>query len=440
LAWPVCILFHMAAGYTVCNAQSITNSPYSRYGLGDIQNTSFAHNVPMGGISCALQNDTTAPFYINAANPASHASVRLTAFDFGAKNNTMKLQTSDKEFTTNRTALAYMALAFPVAKWWGASFGLLPYSNVGYKIYDKKEQDSIGTVNYSYEGEGGINQVYLGNGFKVGNFSAGVNISYLFGDLIYFSRDSFPRASNFLNTKFSQTTRLSDMYYSVGAQYHQPLSNNWSFTLGATGSLAADINTKKSTFAATYSDAFGVEVIKDTVLYQLDSKSAITLPTMMGGGIVVKKGDRWLFGFDYSLQRWSEYTPSGQAGFLKDSRKMALGVQFVPSKNAGSKELYLKKMFYRMGFRYADSYLNLKNTPMTDYAFTFGVGLPLRKIKIMGIAEGDVDQKYYQSVINLGFEIGQRGTTVNQLIRERYINAYVSFTLNDKWFIKRKYD
>jgi len=418
--------------FAICNSQSITNSPYSRYGLGELQYSGFANNIPMGGIYNALQNDTAAPFFINVSNPASHASTRLTVFDFGLKSNMMKLETADKEFTSSKTALSYMALAFPVTKWWGASFGLLPYSNVGYKIYDKKEQDSIGIVNYSYEGEGGINQVYLGNGFRKKNFSAGVNVSYLFGDMAYFSRDSFPKVSNYFNTKLSQTTRVSDLYYSFGAQYRKQLKKNWSLTLGATGALENSIKVKKTTFAATYTNTFGVEVMKDTIINEEDVKDTLTIPMMLGGGFVFKKGDKWLLGFDYSMQNWEAFKSFGQSGLLTNSQRMAVGAQFIPNKNAGTKEPYFKKVFYRMGFRYTDTYLNLNNTQLKDYAITFGAGLPLRKIKI-----GDT---YSQSVINIGFELGQKGTTENNLIREKYFNVFLSFTLNDRWFIKRKYD
>ena len=416
----------------VCQAQTITNSPYSRYALGDLQYSGFANNIAMGGIYNALQNDTTAPFSINISNPASLASTQLTVFDFGVKSNTVKLETTDKKFTSNQTALSYMALAFPVAKWWGMSFGLLPYSSVGYKIYDQKEDTTIGTINYAYEGQGGINQMYWGNGFRIKNFYVGANVSYLFGDLVFFSRDSFPKGSNYLNTKVSQTTRVSDMYYSYGMQYRQQMKKDWSLTLGATGSMKSDISTKKTTFAATYKNDFGVEVLKDTVENDADVKGKITLPLMFGGGVVLKKGDKWLFGFDYSVQNWSEFDSFGQQDLLKNSSKMAVGVQYIPNKNAGTKEPYGKKIFYRAGLRYSDSYLELKNTAMKDYAITFGAGFPLRKIKF-----GEI---YSQSIINVGFEIGQRGTIENQLIRERYFNAFISFTLNDRWFIKRKYD
>ena len=430
--------------FTICHlpsaiCQPITNSPYSRFGLGELQYAGFVHNVAMGGIYAALQNDTTAPFNINTSNPASLASTQLTVFDLGMKSNTTRLETTDKKFTSNRSALSYMALAFPVAKWWGASFGLLPYSNVGYKIYDKQEDSLIGTVNYSYEGEGGINQAYLGNGFKIKNLYLGVNASYLFGDLDYFSRDSFPKATNSINTKVSQSTRVSDLYYSFGMQYRKSLKKNWSLTLGGTFSSQTNISVQKTIFAANYVNNFGVEVIKDTVIDTL-LKDAVRIPMMFGGGLVLKKGDKWLFGFDYSMQKWSDFNSFGQQGLLKDSRRMAMGIQFTPSKSAGTKEPYLKKISYRAGFRYTDTYLELKNTGLTDVAFTFGAGFPLRKLRILTDSEKDLEQKYSQSAINVGFEIGQRGTTDNQLIRERYINAFISFTLNDKWFIKRKYD
>jgi hypothetical protein len=464
--------------FLISFAQPSINSPYSRYGLGDLQNSSFTHNIALGGIYNALQNDTTAPFYINQSNPASHASTRLTVFDFGIKNNTMKLETADNKFTSNRTALAYMALAFPVAKWWGTSIGLLPYSNVGYKIYDKKEQDTIGTVNYAYEGQGGINQAYWGNGIRPfvslpGKFSGsnrykrlkalpdsiggkkvrrterrrtafsnlylGVNFSYLFGDMTYFSRDSFPTSANYQNIKLSKNTRVSDIYSSFGIQYRQSLRKGWSVTLGATGSLNTNIDVRNSIFAANYKNAFGVEVLKDTIIDTIE-KSTIKIPMMFGGGIVLKKGDKWLFGFDYSIQDWSQFNSFEQQGLLRNSQKMAAGIQFCPNKSAGSKEPYFKKIFYRVGFRYTNTYLELNNTALKDYAVTFGVGLPLRKMKIIGTTELDAEQKYHQSSMNIGVELGQRGTTENQLIRYSYINAFISLSLNDKWFIKRKYD
>ncbi|MBI4945967.1 MAG: hypothetical protein HY840_06160 [Bacteroidetes bacterium] len=415
-----------------CFSQSTSNSPYSRYGLGDLHSGNYANNVAMGGISNALQNDTTAPFNINSANPASYASSRLTIFDFGLMSNMTQLETDSKKYLNNRTGLSYMGFVFPVAKWWGTSIGLRPYSSVGYKIYDQATLDSIGTVNYSYEGHGGINQIFWGNGFKIKKLYFGVNVSYLFGDLVYSGRDSFPVSSNHMNTKVIQTSKVNDLYYTFGMQYRQPLQKGWSVTLGATGSMKTNVNAEETIFAANYKNQNGIEVDRDTILYEQGKAEIISIPMTIGGGIVLKKSEKLLLGFDYSRQNWSTFTSLDGSSLLKNSQKIAVGIQFVPNKNAGKGESYLKKIFYRAGFRYTDTYLNLRNTAIKDYTITFGAGFPLRKIK--------AGETYSQSIINIGVELGQLGTTDNQLLKERYMKVVLGFTLNDRWFIKRKYD
>ena len=430
VAGLVFAIFHLP--FAICHSQTLINSPYSRYGLGELQYSGFANNIPLGGIYNAVQNDTTAPYFINASNPASHASTKLTVFDLGLRSNTKQLETSTNSFTSTQNTLAYMALSFPVAKWWGSGFGLLPYSNVGYTIYDQKEKDSIGTINYAYAGTGGINQVYWGNGFRIKKLYLGVNVSYLFGDLRYSSLDSFPNGTNNFNVKRVQSTRVSDLYYTLGAQYKMQMPHNWSLTLGATGGLQNNINVTRTDFAYRYINIYGVESAKDTPIHPVEVKDHITIPMSFGGGAVIKKGDKLLLGFDYSMQNWSAFSSFGQNGLLKNSERISVGLQYIPNKSAGSKEPYFKKIFYRAGFRYTDTYLELKNTALKDYAVTFGAGLPLRKVK--------VGETYSQSVVNLGFEIGQRGTIENDLIREKYFNVFLSFTLNDRWFIKRKYD
>ena len=44
------------------------------------------------------------------------------------------------------------------------------------------------------------------------------------------------------------------------------------------------------------------------------------------------------------------------------------------------------------------------------------------------------------SNINLGIELGQRGTKDSGLIKENFLRLSVGLSLNDKWFTKRKFD
>ena len=57
------------------------NSPYSRYGLGDITPSQNITNRAMGGISAGFSDYKT----VNFVNPASYGSLSLATFDFGAE-------------------------------------------------------------------------------------------------------------------------------------------------------------------------------------------------------------------------------------------------------------------------------------------------------------------------------------------------------------------
>jgi hypothetical protein len=88
-------------------------------------------------------------------------------------------------------------------------------------------------------------------------------------------------------------------------------------------------------------------------------------------------------------------------------------------------------MTYRLGLRYADTYLNLYDTQIKQYGISFGLGIPLV-------------QTFSFSQLNVGFEFGKRGTTENNLLQENYLAFQVGFTIMphkyDGWFYKRKYD
>ena len=64
------------------------NSPYSRYGLGDIVPSQNILNRGMGGVSAAYSDFHT----VNFINPASYSKLKYTTFDFGLEldNRTLK--------------------------------------------------------------------------------------------------------------------------------------------------------------------------------------------------------------------------------------------------------------------------------------------------------------------------------------------------------------
>ena len=106
---------------------------------------------------------------------------------------------------------------------------------------------------------------------------------------------------------------------------------------------------------------------------------------------------------------------------FENANKIAIGGFFVPKYDSFSN--YLSRIAYRAGFRYENTGLVIDNNSIKDYAVTFGLGLPV------GISK-----------INLGLELGKKGTNSNGLIEENYVNVTVGLSLSDIWFIKRKID
>jgi hypothetical protein len=86
-------------------AQRFTDSPYSRFGIGQIQQKSFAQANALGGSHIALKNDTLLPLFINVANPASYSSLLLTTFEAGVNSTFNKFSNSTTTFNSNNTSL-----------------------------------------------------------------------------------------------------------------------------------------------------------------------------------------------------------------------------------------------------------------------------------------------------------------------------------------------
>lgn len=457
------------------HSQVASSSPYSRYGVGDINGKGFSQAFAMGGSTIAMQNDTTPLLFINSGNPASYSNMRLTSAELGINFSRLQLQSSGEKKILNNGSVGFIALAFPFTKWWGASAGLTPYSSVGYNVSDQQNISNVGEINFLYEGSGGINQIYFGNGIKPlyglpkmftnskkyqrlreekkdsiiqrilkrkrswQALSLGVNASYMFGSINQVQRSIFPFSSNSFNTRTGTTTRVGDVYLDYGAQYAftvdsikgRDLKDNVQFLLGATFAAQTNVNAKIDSLTYTYfNSSSGFEIGRDTIQDTQDTKGKITLPLSFGFGIGFKKGDRWLIASDFAMQNWSSYQAFNVTQGLKNSMRISLGLQFVPNSKSNDKHSYYKRIHYRMGARYAQTAIELKNTPLIENVLTFGLGLPVGRNFLM--------QNF--SMINIGVEIGQRGTTSNGLIKEQFFKAVLGFTINDKWFNKPKYD
>ncbi len=451
---------------SVAQAQTGTSSPYSRYGIGDLQKFSHARNAGMGGLSFAVREDSVIPDFINFNNPASYTAIKFTSFDAGIMGSYGNLKNSRNNETVTNASVQYFGFGFPVTKWWGGCFGLKPYSSVGYGMSDSSSvSDTLsGTaipVRNVFSGKGGLNQFYIGSAvqpFKnsvvrfrrsekykaliaekdsarikkierslraASGLSFGVNSSFMFGTLDRERRIEY-NSSSYFDFKLINSSDLGGFYFNFGAQYSISFKNSTSLVLGAVFTPNTNIKGSQTTLAERFQKIQtadgGYDNIKDTVKYEKSSPGTVTLPMSFGGGIVYKKAGKWQFGVDYLQQSWSKYQAFGQTDGLSDSRRISGGAEIGIGKD---QVIGRGKTVLRLGGYYTQTFLQLKNTQLNDFGLTVGVGFPIAR---------------KSSMINLAFEIGERGTTSNDLIQEQYVNLRLGFTFNDKWFLKRKYD
>jgi hypothetical protein len=437
----VIILFLFTATALGVKAQSTatTSSPYSRYGLGDINPMLMPQNIGMGGIGVAT-NRINGYFNINPLNPASYASMGLTVIDIGLYGKFNTLEKTGKESQTNSNfRLSHIAFGVPVSKRSAISFGLMPYSELGYNY--KQVNSNFGTglpadtnaVNYLYSGDGGLSKFYLGYGFGIGkHLSIGANVSYIFGNLKESQSTEVPSLGGVINSRIEEGNSITGFNYDYGVQYSIDFSDKRHLTLGYSGSANTKLNTVNSYIVSSYYRSTdgdeGVPI--DSIVNNKQPSAKIQLPMTNRFGISYQSDGKFLVGADYTMTNWSKLTIAGINKDLRDSKTFNVGGQFTPNINSLSN--YFSSVDYRLGFIYDQTYLNIPsngvNNSINRYAATVGLGLPLRA----------ANTSFYK--INLAAEIGKRGTLTNGLVKENYVNVHLSFTLNDKWFQKYKFD
>jgi len=417
------------------SAQSNTSSPYSAYGIGLLRGDQLPQFKSVGGLSAGVWA-LGAYSNINIANPASYSNIHLTTFDVGAYMNRTILEKNGISEASGNFALNHIAFGIPISQKSAFSFGLLPFSDMGYNYSSSTSFGSADTTqaNRAFAGEGGLSKAYIGYGIQIGNhLSLGANLGYLFGKLNNISGIEFPDQVSTTNSRIEEKRDVAGFSYDFGVQYHMNLNKNTLLTLGYTNSLGNKINATASQVVTRISSSVSegtINSVLDTVSFYEGQKSKITMPMRHSFGFTVNKGNKWVYGADVRYATWSDYRDNSNTDLatpLQNSYGGSVGVQLTPDVTSIH---YWSLVDYRFGMRYDKTYLNLHNEDIKDMALTVGLGLPIRH-------EAGISAFYK---INLSAEIGQRGTLNNNLVKERYFNFVLSFMLNDRWFQRYRYD
>ena len=404
------LLLAVAMGCGTGQAQIVT-TPYSKMGYGLINDNVSSIQRSMGGVGYAMKGGRI----INVMNPASYANVDSLTFlwDVGVDVSNLWSKENGHNGYNFGGGLDYLTGHFRITKGLGASFGLLPYSQVGYSYGGDIENGSE-----SRSGSGGFNQLYFGAGYEpFKHLSLGFNFAYLFGT----TNNSTVIATNSTGY-FGRTMQIRDWNVQVGAQYSLPLMKGRDLlTLGAT------YQPKKSYHGHTWGTRYDSQDSKlDTIGYTT-MKGNYEQPTTIGVGLSYQFNHKLLVEADYTYQNWSDakYTPIGgfesQTMQFDDRWKVAAGVQYTPN----HRRSYAGSMQFRAGAFYNHDYLNYNGNNVRDYGLSVGIGLPAPAI-------GD------ETTVNLGVEWRHRETSPTHLITENYLNITLGINFNEMWFWKNR--
>ncbi len=406
-------------------AQSGIDSPYSRFGVGNLEPAGSNPRMrAMGGIGNAIGSNR----FINPSNAASYASFDTLSFLFnvGISFSNVNYRTTVQSESGYYTNIAYFSAGFPILKWWKSAVGLQPYSHMSYDVRVKSLSDNNLSYVRSYSGEGGLNQLYFGNAFSIHkNFALGANASYVFGRNVTSSMLYFPDSAYIANTKVDDRMLVSDFMFDLGLFYTLRFSDNLGMHLGLTYAPDIDLGVGRERLVVSQFGGFDNQQprILDTIFYAKKQKGTMTIPARYGFGMVMEKQNSWLVGLDFDWQNWEEFRIMDVGDSTNNTWKISFGGEYTPTHTSISG--YWKRVTYRMGANYRQTYLSINGQDIDEFGISFGVSLPMPRSL---------------TSIDLSLEVGRRGTTANHLIRETFATLTAGVTIYERWFMKRKYN
>lgn len=423
----VLAIFFLIAVVPCSHAQ--TDSPYSRYGLGRLNDQATGPSKGMGGVGYGLHTEQSA----NTMNPASYAQVdSLTfIFDVGVNYNMATYKEGTSKSTKNNGGLDYVTMLFPIGRKIGVSLGLLPYTSTGYSLSVKNTSVNPGSgeeVSYmvDHSGTGGLSQIYLGLGYQlpVKGLSLGANVSYLFGVLN--RNNSITQISQSADAMYEQTRlNVTGLKVDLGLQYKIGLPEFSSLTFGAVYSPKMDNKGKLERIQQQ-------ELVHDENVYT-------GIPNTYGFGVAYDKSAKLLLAADVTYEQWEDVKFSSLYAAdnlstkdrFNNRLKVAVGAEFRASPYSKN---YLHRIKFRGGVNFSNSYINTSNEfgepkGYKQYGASLGFGLPITDTYGLGRRT---------SYVNLTFEYKYLKPEFKGMISERYFGVSLNVNMNELWFLKRK--
>lgn len=429
-------------------AQPKFNSPYSRYGIGDIVSPYFANQAGWGGQTAAFHD----PFHLNLANPASFGYLRSTALETGiyTKFSQYKSATaSQNEWSGN---LSHLALGFTlkspinevldkVKSPWNYAMGiaLTPYSRVGYNIETRDTLPDIEDVQNRFQGSGGLYRIAWTGAAKHKNTAFGLNLGWLFGKTVYENTTLFYDTAGTKLPTFQDNLRqdiaANGFVWNLGVQHDfvlqraendKDVPTRW-VTVGLAGEGKHNLRAieDKYQIRSRGQAANGNYIDADTLTALADRSRTLTLPATFTLGVQYVKANKLKLGAQLGLESWGGYENEARPETLRNTFSFSGGVEYIPDYISYNR--FLKRVRYRAGAYFRQDPRSVGGKDLNDIGLTLGLGLPV------------ILPRQQTSFVNLAFEIGKLGA--DSPLEEAYFRFTAGFTLNDNtWFFKRRFE
>ena len=405
-------------------------SPYSIYGIGDISKEGTAFNKGMGGTGIATRNKR----FINYLNPAAVTARDSLSFmaDFGLSQNNKVFSQGDMKSANNTFNIYDFAMSFPIYRSSAFMVGITPFSDVGYDFSSiETNQDIIGNtgnIRYDSYGNGSIYQLFFGAGVTLWKkLSLGAEGIYYFGNIDKITNMNYSNSS-YRSINSGNELNLNAFTGKFGIQYEQKIKDNVSLTVGATYRMGTNLKG----YSTEYRYA-NLSSVSDTLRHNIDTlSSALRIADEIGLGIALKSGDKWAAEFNYLRSNWSNSGFDKVSGFgvvgnskfsSTVSQSFRAGFEITPNRN--DIRYFLRRCTYRAGVYYDQAYYKLDGNNVNSMGLTLGFTLPVFR---------------WYNGLSLGVDLGQKSSTRNNMIRERYAMFVIGFNIHDIWFQKQQYN
>jgi len=407
----------------VAFAQNNTNSPYSRYGYGQLSDQGASNSRAMGGVAYGLRDKA----HTNFANPASYTAIDSLTFIFegGISLQNTNFDNGIAKKNAKNTSLDYLSMHFRVGTRFGMSIGLLPYSNVGYDMEQvtRNNEDDEKTYVTNYFGDGGLHQAYVGLAYKITRkFSIGANISYLWGDIEHALMQTFPYNNDAYGVARREHVGVNSFKIDIGAQYSHQFGRKHFATFGAVFSPGYNLN--NTTYVQELvglSTAILSGSTSSLSGEQRDMDADSGIPMSLGAGVAYVYDGRLTVGLDVTYQNWSKVSFMGNDKAFVDRAKVALGAEFLPDPIGRS---LFKRIKYRAGVYVNAPYYKLDGVRASkEWGVSAGLSVPV----LRGRTYVNISGQYAR--VN--------GKTAN-FINENQLRVNIGITFNERWFYKTR--